>query len=178
MLLLYKMNSLRTRLIGWIEEIFIHKYIYRFSSVQSLIVSGSLQPQGLQHARLLHSSPTPGACSMSCPSSWWCHPNISSSVVPISHFQSVPASESSQMSEFFASDNQSIGVLPSASVLTMNIQDGFPLGWTGWISLQSKGLPRVFLNNTVQKHQFFGTQLSSQSNSHNRTWPPNNPSLG
>ena len=106
---------------------------------------------------------TPGACSNSCPSSWWCHPTISSSVVPFSSCpQSFPASGSFPMSQFFASCGQSIGVSASASVLPMNIQDWFPLGWTGWISLLSRGLSRVFSNITVQKHQFFSTQLSSQ----------------
>ena len=97
----------------------------------------------------------------SCSLSWWCHPTISSSVVPFSSLlQSFPASGSFPMSQFFTSSGQSIGVSASASVLPMNIQDWFPLGWTGWISLQSKGLSRVFSNITVQKHQFFGTQLS------------------
>ena len=106
-------------------------------------------------------SPTPGAWSNSCPSSWWCHPTISSSVVPFSsHLQSFKASGSFQMSQFFTSGGQSIGVSASASVLPVNIQDWFPLGCTGWISLQSKGLSRVFSNTTVQKHQFFGPQLS------------------
>ena len=118
----------------------------------------SLWPHGLQHARLPCPSPTPGACSNSCSSSWWCHPTISSSVVPFtSYFQTFPASGSFPMSQFFASGGQSIGV--SASVLPMNIQDWSPLGWTGWISIQSKGLSRVFFNTTVQKHQFFGAQV-------------------
>ena len=105
-----------------------------------------------------------------CPLSQWCHPTISSSLVPFSSCpQSFPASGSFQMSQLFESGGQSIGVSASASVLPMNIQDWFPLGWTGWI-LQSKGLSRVFSNTTVQKHQFFGAQLSSQSNSHIHTW--------
>ena len=100
------------------------------------------------------SMPTPGAYSNSCPSSWWCHPTISSSVVPFSsHLQSFPASGSFPMSQIFASGGQSIGVSASISVLPKNIQDWSPLGWTGWISLQSKGLSRVFSNTTVQKHQ-------------------------
>ena len=133
------------------------------------VVSNSLWPHGLQHVRLPCPSPTPGAFSNSCPCSWWCHPTISSSVIPFSsHLQSFPASGSFPVSQFFGSGGQSIGVL--ASVLPMNIQDGFPLGWTGWISLQSKGLSRVFSNTTVQKHHFFSTQLSSQSNSHIHTW--------
>ena len=123
-------------------------------------VSDSLWPRGQQHTKLPCPSPTPGAYSNSCPLSQWCHPTISSSAIPFSSCpQSFPASGSSQMSPFFASGGQSIGVLASASVLPMNTQDWFPLGWTGWISLQSKGLSRVF--STVQKHQFFGTQLSS-----------------
>ena len=115
----------------------------------------SLRPYGLQHARLPCPSPTPGVCSNSCPSSQWCHPTISSSVIPFSCLQSLPASGSFQMSQFFASGGQSIGVSASASVLPMNIQDWFPSGWTDWISLQSKGLSRVFSNTTVQKHQLF-----------------------
>ena len=106
------------------------------------------------------STPTPGACSNSRPLSRWCHPNISSSVVPFSCLQSFPASESFPVSQFFESGGQSIGASASASVLLMNIQDWFPLGLTGWISLLSKGLSRVFSNTTVQKHQFFGAQLS------------------
>ena len=121
-------------------------------------MSDSLQTHGLQHARLPCPSPTPRACSNSCPLSWWCHPTISSSVVHFSCLQSFPASGSFQMSPFFPSGGQSIGVSASALVLPMNIQDWFPLGWTGWISLQSKGLSRVF-NTTVQKHQFFGAKL-------------------
>ena len=102
----------------------------------------------------------------------WCHPAISSSVVPFSSYpQSLPASESFPMSQFFAWGGQSTRVSASASVLPVNIQDWSPLGWIGWISLQSKGLSRVFSNTTVQKHQFFGAQLSSQSNSHIHIWP-------
>ena len=131
------------------------------SSVQfsSSVISGSLWPQELQHARLPCPSPTPRACSNSCSLSQWCHPTISSSVIPFSFcLQSFPVSGSFPMSQFFTSGDQSIGV--SASVLPMNIQDWFPLGWTGWISLQSKGLSRVFSNTTVQKHQFFKAQFS------------------
>ena len=125
------------------------------------VTSDSLWPHGLQHARLPCPSPTPGTYSNSCPLSWWCHPTISSSVVPFSScLQYFPGSGSFQMSQFFTSGGQSIGVSASASVLPMNIQDWSPLGCTGWISLQSKGLPRVFSNTTVQKHQFFGAQLS------------------
>ena len=124
------------------------------------VMSNSLWPHGLQHTRLPCPSPTPGACSNSCPLSRWCHPPISSFVVPFSScLQSFSASGSFQMSLLFASRGQSIRVSALASVLPMNIQDWFPLGWTGWISLQSKGLSRVFSNIIVQKHQFFGTQL-------------------
>ena len=131
------------------------------ASVQSSVVSDSLQPHGLQHIRLPCPSPTPRASSNSCPFSWWCHPTISSSVIPFSSCpQSFPASGSFQMSQLFASVGQCIGVSASTSVLPMNTQDWSPLGWTGWISLQSKGLSRVFSNTTVPKHQFFGTQLS------------------
>ena len=124
-------------------------------------MSNSLWPHGPQHARPPCPSPTPRVYSNSCPLSRWCHPIISSSVVPFSScFQSFPASGYFQMSQFFALGGQSIGVSPLASVLPMSIQDWLPLGWTGWISLQSKGLSRVFSNTTVRKHQFFGTQLS------------------
>ena len=134
------------------------------------VVSDSLWPHGLQQARLPCPSPTPGACSNSCPSSWWCYPTISSSVVPFSCFQSFSASGSFPRSQFFTSGGQSIGVSASASVLPMNIQDWFPLGWTGWISMQSKGLSGVFSNTTVQKHQFSSAQLSLWSNSYIHKW--------
>ena len=123
-------------------------------SVQSSVMSNSLLPHGLQHARLPCPSPTPRACSNLYPLSWWWHPTISSSVVPILP-SSFPASESFPMNQFFASGGQRIGVSASASVLPMNIQDWFPLGFTGWISLKSKGLSNFFSNTTVQKHQFF-----------------------
>ena len=135
------------------------------------VVSDSLRPHGLQHRRLLCPSPTPGAYTNSCPSRRWCHPTISSSVIPFSTFQSFPTSGSSQMSQLFTSGGQSIGFSALTTVLPMNIQDWFPLGLTGWISLQSKRLSRVFSSTTVQKHQFFGAQLFSQSNSHIHTWP-------
>ena len=136
------------------------------------VMSDSLWPHELQHAMPPCPSPVPGVCSNSCPLSWWCYPTISSSVIPFSsHIQSFLASGSFQMSELFTSGDESIGVSASASVRPTNIQNWFRLGWTGWISLQSKGLSRVFSNNTVQKHQFFGTQLSLQSNSHIHTWP-------
>ena len=135
------------------------------------VMFDSLWPHKLQHARLPCPSTTPGACSNSCALSRWCHPTISSSVIPFSsHLQSFPASGSFPVSHFFPSGGQSIGVSASASVPPMNIQDWFPLGWTGWISLESKGLSRVFPNTTIQEHQFFGAQLSLQSNSHIHTW--------
>ena len=125
------------------------------------VVSDSLQPHGLQHARPPCPSPTPRVHPNPCPSSWWCHPTISSSVVPFSsHLQTFPKSGSFPMSQLFASGGQSIGVSASTSVLLMNTLDWSPLGWTALISLQSKGLSRVFSNTTVQKHQFFSTQLS------------------
>ena len=124
------------------------------------VVFDSLWPHGLQHARHPCPSPTPEAYSNSCSLSQWCHPPISSSVVAFSCLQSFPASGSFQMSGFFTSSGQSIGVSGSASVLPMNIQDWFPLRLTGWISLQSRGLSRVFSNTTIQKHQFFSTQPS------------------
>ena len=140
------------------------------------VVSDSFWPHGLQYARCLYLSPTPRVYSNSCPLSKWCHPAISSSVLPFSSLlQSFPASGSFPMSQFFTSGSQSIGASALASVLPTNTQDWFPLGWTGWISLQSKGLSRVFSNTTVQKYQFFGAQLSSQSNSHIHTWPLEKP---
>ena len=124
-------------------------------------ISDSLWPYGLQHTRLLCPSPSPGVHSNSCPLSWWCHPTISSSVIPFSSYpQSFPASGSFLISQFFTSSGQSTGVSASTSVLLMNTQDWSPLGWTGWISLQSKWLSRVFSNTIAQKHQFFGAQLS------------------
>ena len=142
------------------------------SSVISVAqLSDSLRPRGLQHTRPACPSPTPGVYSNSCPLSQWCHPTISSSVIPFSVCsQSFPASGSFQISQVSESGGQSIRVSASASVLPMNTQDWFPLGKTGWISLQSKGLSRVFSNTTVQKHQFFGAQLSLWSNSHIHTW--------
>ena len=132
-----------------------------FSSVQfsCSVVSDSLQPHESQYARLPHPSPTPRVYSNSCLSSRWCHLTTSSPVTPFSSFpQSLPASGSFPMSQLFTWGGQSIGVSALASVLPMNTQDWSPLGWTGWISLQSKGLSRVVSNTTVQKHQFFGTQ--------------------
>ena len=130
------------------------------------VMSDVLQPHGLQHTRPPCPSATPRVYSNSCPSSQWCHPAISSSVIPFSSCpQSLPASGSFPVSQFFAWSGQSIGVSASASVLPMDTQDLYPSGWTDWISLQSKGLSRVFSNTTVQKHQFFHAQISSQSNS-------------
>ena len=140
------------------------------------VVFDSLWPHESQHIRPPCPSPTPGVHSDSRSSSQWCYPVISSSVIPFSSCpQSLPASGSFQMSQLFTSGRQSIGVSASASVLPMNTQYWSPLGWTGWSSLQSKGLSRVFSNTTVQKHQFFSTQLSSQSNFHIQTWPQEKP---
>ena len=138
------------------------------------VLSDSLQPHESQHTRPPCPSPTPGVYSDSCPSSRWCHPTISSSVSPFSSCQSLPASGSFPMSQLSEWGGQSIGVSALASVLPMNTQE-WSLGWTGWISLQSKGLSRVFSNTTVQKHQFFSAQLSSQSNSHIHIWPLEKP---
>ena len=140
------------------------------------VVSDSLRPHESQHARPPCPSPAPRLYSNSCPLSRWCHPAILSSVVPFSSCpQSLPASGSLPMSKLVTWGGQSIGVSASASALPMNTQDWSPLGWTGWISLQSKGLSRVFSNTTVKKHQFFGAQLSSQSNSHIHPWPLEKP---
>ena len=138
------------------------------------VVSDSLRPHKSQHARPPCPSPTPGVYSNPCQSTRWCHPAISSFVIPFSScLQSFPESGSFPTSQLFTWGGQSIRVSASASVLPMNTQDWSSLGWTGWISLQSKGLPRVF--SIVQKHQFFGAQLSSQSNSHIHTWPQETP---
>ena len=146
------------------------------SSVQSLSRVRLFATPGITTRQAPCPSPTPRVYSNSHPSSWWCHPAISSSVVPFSSCpQSLPASESFPMSQLFAWGGQSIGVSALASVLPMNTQAWSPLEWTGWISLQSKGLSRVFSNTTVQKHQFFSGQLSSQSNSHIHTWPLGKP---
>ena len=138
-----------------------HQSVSQSVQFSHSVMSNSLQPHGLQHARPPCPSPTPGVYSNSCPLNQWCHPTISSSVVPFSSYpQSFRASESLQMSQLFTSGGQSIEVSASTSFLPMNIHDWSPLGWTGWISLLSKGLSRVFSNTTVQKHQFFGAQLS------------------
>ena len=150
-----------------------------FLSVQFSSVAQScqtLRPHELQHARPPCPSPTPRVHPNSCPLSQWCHPANSSSVVPFSSCpQSLPASESFPMSQLFTWGGQCIGVSALASVLPKNAQDWSPLVWTGWMSLQSKGLSRVFSNTTLQKHQFFGAQPSSQSNSHIHTWPLEKP---
>ena len=152
--------------------------VLQFSSVQfsHSVMSDSWRPHELEHARPPCPSPTPGVYPNSCPLTWQCHPAILSSVVPFfSCSQYLPASGSFPMSQFFTWSGQSIGVSASASFLPMNTQDWSLLGWTDWISLQSKGLSRVFSNTTVQKHQFFSTQPSSQSNSHIHTWPLEKP---
>ena len=134
-------------------------------------MSYSLWPGGLQNTRLPYPWPTPGgACSNWSPSSYWCHPTISSCFSPFSCLQSFPDLGSFPMSQFFTSGGQSIGVSASSSVLKMNIRDWFSLGLTGWITLKSKGITRVFSNTVVQNHQFFRTQLSLWSNSHIHTW--------
>ena len=141
-----------------------------------LVVSNSSWRHGLQHTRPPCPAPIPGVHPNLCPLSRWCHPTISSSVINFSSCpQSFPTSGSFQMSQLFTSGGRSIGVSASTSVLRMNTQDWSPLGWTGWISLQSKGLSRVFSNTTVQKHQSFSTQLSLYSNSHIHTWPLEKP---
>ena len=152
--------------------------MYQFSPVQfsHSVVSDSLWPHELQHIRPPCPSPPPRIYSNSCPLSQWCNPTTSSSVVPFSSCpQSLPASGSFPMSQLFAWGGQTIGVSALASVLPMNTQDWSPLEWTGWVSLPSKGLSRVFSNTTVQKHQFFGAQFSLQSSSHIHTWPQEKP---
>ena len=151
-------------------------HIVQFSSAQLLSHVRLLRTREPQHARPPCPSPTPGVHPNPCPSSLWCHPAISPSVITFSSCpQSLPASGSFPMSQLFTGGGQSTGVSASASVFPMNTQDWSPSGWTGWISLQSKGLSRVFSNTTVQKHQFFSAQLSSQSNSHIHTWPLEKP---
>ena len=158
----------------YIKAVYCHPaYLtYMQSSVRfsNPVVFDSLRPHGLQQARLACPSPTPRVHSNSCPSSQSCQPTISFSAIPFSCLQSFPASGPFPMSQHFTSGGQRIGVSDSASVLPKNIQDLFPLWWTGWISTQSKALSRVFYNTTVQKHQFFGTQLCLLSNSHIHTW--------
>ena len=162
----------------YIQEKWMNLIGIQFSSVQfSLsVMSNSLQPHELQHIRPPYSSPTPGVYQNPCPLSRWCHPTISSSVIPFSSCpQSLPASGSFPMSQLITWGGQSIGVSASASVLPMNTQDWSPLGWIGWISLQSKGTLKSLSNTTVQMQQIFGAQLSSQSNSHIHTWPLEKP---
>ena len=156
------------------KEDIINLFAGKFSSVQfsCSVESASLWPHELQHARPPCPLPIPRVHSNSCPSNRWCHPAISSSVIPFSSCpQSLPASGSFPMSQIFTWGGQSIGVSASASFLPKNTQDWSPLERTGWISLQSKALSRVFSNTTVQKHQFLGAQLSSQSNFHIHAWP-------
>ena len=159
--LCYYLNSshpLLSPLCTQVCSLCLHLHLSLFS--QS-VVSHSLRPYELQHNRLPCPSPYPGVCSNSCPLSQWCHPIISTSVIPFSsHLSSFPASGSFPMSQIFAKGGQNTGASASASVLPLNIQGSFPLGLTGWISLQSKGLSRVFSNTAVQWHQFFGAQLS------------------
>ena len=165
------MNSMNSSVI-------ICSSVAQFSSIQFChsVVSKILRPHESQHARPPCPSPTPGVHPDSRPSSHWCHPAISSSVLPFSSCpQSLPASESFPMSHLFTWGGQSTGVSALASFLPKTFQGWSPSEWTGWISLQSKGLSRIFSNTTVQKHQFFGTQPSSQSNSHIHTWPQEKP---
>ena len=162
---IYWQNVHNISIVDWIEM----DWEVQFSLVAQSCLT--LWPHGQQYIRLPCPSPAPGDCSDSCPSSQWCYPTISSSLIPLSFcLQSFPASGSFPMSQFFASGGQSIGASASASVPPMNIQDWFPLGFTGLISLQSKGDSRVFSNTTVQKHQFFVAQPSLWSNSHIHTW--------
>ena len=160
---------------GWVTSLSIwnyHNIVNRLSVQFSCsVMSDSLQPHESQHTRPPCASPSPGVHSNSCPLSRWCHPAISSSVIPFSScLQSLPASEYFPVSQLFAWGGQSTGVSALASFLPKKCQGWSPSEWTGWISLQSKGLWRVFSNTTVQKHQFFGTQPSSHSNSHIHTW--------
>ena len=160
----------------WINLCEMSVIIIRSDQISRSVMSDSLQPHESQHTKPPCPSPTPGVHSDSCPSSQWCHPAISSSVVPFSSCpQSLPASESFPMSQLFAWSGQSTGVSALASFLPKKSQGWSPSEWTGWISLQCKGLSRVFSNTTVQKHQFFGTQPSSQSTSHIHTWPQEKP---
>ena len=158
-----KVNMISMKTVWWQPV-----YSVQFSHS---VVCNTLRHHELQYARPPCPSPISGVHTNPYPLSQWCHPIISFPVVPFSSCpQSFPAWGSFQMSQLFTSGGQSIGVSASTSVLPMNTQDWSPLGWTGWISLQSKGLSRVFSNTTVQKHQFFGTQLSLQSNCHIHTW--------
>ena len=157
-------------------NLFITSTVYSSDQISRSVVSDSLWPHESQHTRHPCPSPSPGVHSNSCPLSRWCHPAISSSVVPFSSCpQSLPPSKSFPMSQLFTWGGQSIGVSALASFLPKNTQGWSPLECTGWISLQPKGLSRVFSNTTVQKHQFFSAQLSSQSNSRIHTWPLEKP---
>ena len=156
--------SLVNPLCSWFIDLHVSLFCHYLVLFSCSVLSDSLRPHGLQHARPPCPSPTPGACSNSCPLSQWCHPTTSSFVPFSSCLQPLSASGSFPMSQFFASSGQSIGASASASVLLMNIQDWFPLEWTS-IILQSKGLSRVFSNTTVQKHQFFDAQPSLWFNS-------------
>ena len=168
-LMLETLNKLRSASVP--HSPFNHMETLSWVQFSHSVVSDSLQSHQSQHTRPPCPSPTPTVHSDSRPSSQLCHPAIWSSVVSFSSCpQSLPTSGSFPMGQLFAWGGQSIGVTASASFLPKNTQDWSPLEWTGWISLQSKGLSRVFSNTTVQKHQFFGTQLSSQSNSHIHTW--------
>ena len=180
------MNAFRSVLMRWMKlERIIQsevrqkekdKYCISWVQFSRSVGSDFLRPHESLHARPPCPSPSPGVHSNSRPSSWWCHPAISSSVVLFSSCsQSLPASESFPMSQLFAWGGQNTGVSALASFLPKKSQGWSPLEWTGWISLQSKGLSGVFSNTTVQKHQFFSAQLSSQSNSHIHTWPLEKP---
>ena len=186
---IYSCNSFDMQLFCWVCTnlflIFVTFLLYIRSSQLLLlfnhsVVSNSLWPHGLHHTRLPCPSPSPGACSNSCPSSWWCHLIISSSAAPFSScLQSFPASGSFSMSQLFSSGVQSIGVSASASVFPMTGLISFRIDWYCSfripLELQSKGLSRVFSNTTIQKHQFFGTQPSLWSNSYIHTWLLENP---
>ena len=154
--------------LAWNKELRNIIWLMLLLTFSHSVVSDSLWPHGLQHSRLPCPSPSPGVCSNSCPLSWWCHPTISSPVIPFSCPQYFPALGSFPVSQLFTSGGQSIGAL--ASVLPMNIHGWFPLGLTGLISLLSKGLSRVFSSTTFWKHQFLGCQLSLWSSSHIHTW--------
>ena len=160
-----------------VHQTFKH-YLHKILLFSHQVVSDSLQPHGLMHTRLLCPSLSPRVYSNSYSLSWWCYLTISFILIAARFSScppSFPESGSFPMSQLFTSGGQSIGASASASVLPMNIKHWFPLGWTGWISLQSKGLSRVFSNTTVQKHQFFGAQPSLRSNSHIHTWPLEKP---
>ena len=164
-------NILRLYFGTYILTLCVRKFVPSFSSVQSLSHVQLFATPSTTACQASCPSPTPEACSNFCPSSRWCHPTISSSVVPFSsRLQSFPASGCFPRSQFFTSGAQSIGASASASALPMNIQGWFPLGWTGLVSLLSKGLSRVFSSTTIWRHQFFSAQPSLWSNSHIHTW--------